>query len=97
MRHIAIIAKEDAVQNQANAILSRAQKKHGTGGLVMTNGDKIRNMTNEELEDFLTTIIYSCKRCDCRCNECPVSGYEDTDGVCDMGDFLRKEIVGDME
>lgn len=63
----------------------------------MTNADKIRNMTNEELEDFLNTIIYNCKCCDCRCRDCPVSGYDDTDGVCDMGDFLRKEIVGDVE
>lgn len=61
----------------------------------MTNADKIRNMTNEELEDFLNTLRYNC--CDGKCRDCPVSGYDDTDGVCDMGDFLRKEIVGDVE
>ena len=61
---------------------------------MVTNGDKIRQMTNEELEDFLNTLIYNCRGC--KCGDCPVSGY-DADGVCDMGDFLRKEIVGDME
>ena len=60
----------------------------------MTNADKIRNMTDEELNDFLTTLCYNC--CIGNCDDCPVPCYEDV-VECDLMEFLKKEIVGDME
>lgn len=57
----------------------------------MTNGDRIRSMTDKELADWLNTLIYNC--CDCKCGDCPVSGYEDTEGVCDMLSFIKTEVI----
>lgn len=49
----------------------------------MTNADKIRNMTDEELRDFIceNTNCQTCKFCTC-CG-------------CDIDDWLKKPYEGD--
>lgn len=60
---------------------------------MMTNADKIRNMTDEELDDFLRKLCYNC--CDGKCGDCPVSNYEDVEGECDMTEFLKRSANSD--
>ena len=43
-------------QRVAPILPSRMQLKRGTGGLTMTNADKIRSLNDEELENFLRNI-----------------------------------------
>ena len=59
----------------------------------MTNGEKIRAMTDDELADWINTLKYNC--CDGKCGDCPISGYEDTEGVCDVHEWLKQEVSED--
>jgi hypothetical protein len=75
MRHIAITAKVDAEQNQEEDILSRAQKKHGTGGLKMADLI-VRDHAEQAIEAYL------CSQCDRNGNrECIACPYLDGDEI----------------
>lgn len=56
----------------------------------MTNGDKIRSMTNEELSDFLETITDACYVG--KCKYCPV---ERINNCCDIEAWLKQEADDD--
>ena len=41
---------------------------------VVTNGDRIRSMTDEQLAEFLHRIIRCCTNESCQGNKCPLYG-----------------------
>ena len=58
----------------------------------MTNGERIRQMTDEELAEWLDTVIGSCNLNDCK--YCPMYGAC-TDVPISMLRWLRKEADKD--
>lgn len=54
-----------------------------------TNGDRIRNMTDEELRRFLNNIADNCSMQDCK--ECPLNGACD-DVPISMQKWIKQEV-----
>ena len=57
----------------------------------MTNGEKIRQMTDEELFDFLDAITDNCGCWSPNCNNCPMK-YKDTTPQCNIIAWLKQEV-----
>ena len=59
----------------------------------MTNADRIRNMTDEELAEFLSDITYYCRgRQDrYRCHECSLQKCGACNEIC-IGEWLKSEV-----
>lgn len=57
----------------------------------MTNTDKIKSMSNEQLADFLNTLKYNC--CDGKCGDCIISDYVDVEGDCSVEEWLEREYA----
>ena len=57
----------------------------------MTNGDRIRQMSDDELADFLDTITDCCNAFVPKCDECPMK-YRDTIPRCNIGLWLKQEV-----
>lgn len=61
----------------------------------MTNGDRIRQMKDEELGDFLNAITDCCGNlCDCENCQCyyPTESYK-----CNIQEWLKQEAKDDAE
>lgn len=59
----------------------------------MTNADKLRQLSDEDLAEWISTLKYNC--CDGKCGDCPISGYEDTEGNCDVFEWVKQEADED--
>lgn len=59
----------------------------GIGGQIMTNGDKIRQMTDKELFIFLKNITDCCFSYGCIF--CKI--WNDKNGICDIEQWLKQE------
>ena len=59
----------------------------------MTNADRIRSMTDEELAEFLSDITYFCRgrQDNYRCNECSLQKCGACNEIC-IGDWLKQEV-----
>lgn len=57
----------------------------------MTNADRLRQMTDEELTAFLDTITDCCHAFVTKCDECPMK-YRDTIPKCNIGLWLKQEV-----
>ena len=57
--------------------------------MKMTNGDRIRQMTDEELREFLNDIADKCSMQDCK--YCPMNGACD-DVPISMRKWLKQEV-----
>lgn len=56
----------------------------------MNNADRLRNMSNEELANWIDRLKYNC--CDGKCCDCEISEYDaDCEGCCDVLEWLEKE------
>ena len=64
----------------------------------MTNADRIRQMTDEELADFLDTITDCCHggETPSNCNRCPMK-YSDKPPFCLIDSWLKQEAKDDAE
>ena len=60
----------------------------------MTNGDRIRQMADEELAYFLDTITDCCHAFVTKCDECPMR-YKDTIPRCNITLWLKQEASED--
>lgn len=61
----------------------------------MTNGDRIRQMTDEELADFLDTITDCCHGVILsNCDRCPMK-YADEAPFCRIDEWLKQEVKDD--
>ncbi len=58
---------------------------------AMTNADRIRQMDNDELYDFLNTITDCCHAYVPKCEECPMK-YKDTTPHCNISLWLKQEV-----
>lgn len=59
---------------------------------IVTNGDRLRKMTDDELADFLDTITDCCYNTDC--DKCPMH-VADTAPQCNIILWLKKEVIED--
>lgn len=59
-----------------------------------TNADRIRQMTDEELFDFLDAITDTCGCWSPQCDNCPMK-YKDTSPQCDIQAWLKQEVSED--
>ena len=66
------------------------------GERKMTNGDRLRQMTDEELTAFLDTITDCCNAFVPKCDECPMK-YRDTTPRCNIGLWLKQEVQDNDE
>lgn len=57
---------------------------------IVTNGDRIRSMTDEELADFLDTITDCCSAYYRKCEKCPMK-FSDITPRCNISLWLKKE------
>ena len=57
----------------------------------MTNGDRIRQMTDDDLFDFLDTVTDCCNAEFPRCYKCPMK-YRDTAPRCNIYLWLKQEV-----
>lgn len=63
----------------------------------LTNGDRIRQMTDEELFDFLDAITDTCGYLKPQCDNCQMK-YKDTSPKCDIQAWLKQEVIeGDTD
>ena len=62
----------------------------------MTNGDRIRQMSDEDLTDFLDTITDCCNAYVPKCDECPMK-YRDTTPRCRIDAWLKQEVTEDAK
>jgi hypothetical protein len=56
-----------------------------------SNADRIRQMTDEELFDFLDAITDTCSCWSPQCDNCPMK-YKDTSPRCDIQAWLKQEV-----
>ena len=56
----------------------------------MSNADRIRQMTDEELADFLDTITDCCNEFVPKCDNCPMK-YKDITPRCNISLWLKQE------
>lgn len=59
----------------------------------MTNGDKIRSMTNEQLARFITAIIDCCTMDGKLCVKCPLYEAGEFCLECEIAEYLGKEVI----
>lgn len=55
----------------------------------MTNGERIRNMSDEEIAEFILESRSICKVCKMRNEECTGAFHECWDGICK---WLKQEV-----
>lgn len=60
----------------------------------MTNGDRIRQMTDEKLADFLDTITDCCNALMPQCDKCPMK-YQNATPRCAIDLWLKQEVSED--
>lgn len=58
----------------------------------MTNGDRIRAMSDDELQHLLDTATDSCHYR--YCDDCPLK-YSDKVPRCNIGEWLKQEVQED--
>ena len=60
-----------------------------------TNADRIRNMSDEELEEFLDDLTDNCCRCaeHQNCGNCQI-GLDAKTGFCNIEKWLQSEVKG---
>ena len=62
---------------------------------IETNADHIRNMSDEELAEFLDDLTDNCCRCaeHQNCGKCQI-GLDAKTGFCDIEKWLQSEVKG---
>ena len=60
----------------------------------MTNADRIRALSDEELADFLDTITDCCNAFAPKCDKCPMK-YQDATPRCMRDLWLKQEVSED--
>ena len=76
----------DALKH-AVAALAICREREEAAKKPKTNGDCIRQMTDEELFDFLDAITDTCGCWSPQCDNCPMK-YKDTSPQCDIQAWL---------
>lgn len=62
-----------------------------------SNADRIRQMSDEELFDFLDAITDTCGYLPPQCDNCQMK-YKDTSPKCDIQAWLKQEVIeGDTD
>ena len=79
------------IQGQAPELITKCPACGGTGYIKKCNGDKVREMTNRELEILFDNVEYYAKKCEesnwykCDTCDCP---WCDREGDVDFGKWL---------
>jgi hypothetical protein len=60
----------------------------------MTNGDKIRAMTDDELAKFITDVTECCSD-GWKCGDCPLNGAGEFCSEDEFAEYFRKEVSED--
>ena len=74
--------------------MTTSAENMNTEVMKMTNGDRIRRMTDEQLAKFLDGIADNCSMQDCK--HCPLSGACD-DVPISMDKWLKQEAKEDAD
>ena len=82
-----LLTEEEVAKIDCDKVLIKLKPK------LTTNADRIRNMTDEELAEFLQRIAYGCKgRKDSTfCEECPLFECTFCNEIC-IGKWLQAEV-----
>lgn len=63
----------------------------------MTNGDKVRSMTDEEIAMFISDVIDCCQIEWQRCEKCPLNGAGKFCSDDEFAEYFGKEVSEDAE
>lgn len=95
---IARITMNDIISAESRMVFDKAKEISAEiTAPPKSNADRIRQMTDEELFDFLDAITDTCGYLPPQCDNCQMK-YKDTSPKCDIQAWLKQEVIeGDTD